>query len=180
MPVRRRSLEATPADERLALIRAPQGTGYADRSESEFAGYRDASDYLSSKESEPLTVPLVLHLHRLLLRHTGDRLAGMFKASDNIIGHRHADARITKVFTPVAAGESTERHMTELTTRYEAAVADGRTPPVALVALLVLDLLSIHPFQDANGRIARLLTTCELLRRGIRRRALRVARAADP
>lgn len=125
-------------------------------------------------------MPLVLHLHRLLLRHTGDRLAGMFKASDNIMGHRHADARITKVFTPVAAGESTERHMTELTTRYEAAVADGRTPPVALVALLVLDLLSIHPFQDANGRIARLLTTCELLRRGIRRRALRVARAADP
>lgn len=46
------------------------------------------------------------------------------------------------------------------------AVEDGRTPPVALVALLVLDFLTVHQFQDANGRIARLLSTCELLRHG--------------
>ncbi len=153
-------------DRALALIRAPEGTSYADRTEREFAGYRDASDYLMSKQTEQLSVPLVLHLHRLLMRHTGDPAAGAFKASDNIIGHRHADGRVTKIFTPVAAGEPTEWHMTELVARYEAAVADGRTPPVALVTLLVLDLLAIHPFQDGNGRIARLVTTCELLRHG--------------
>lgn len=111
-------------------------------------------------------MPLVLHLHRLLQRHTGDPSAGAFKTSDNIIGHRDADRRVTKIFTPVAAGEPTDWHLPELVARYEAAVADGRTPPVALVALLVLDFHAIHPFQDGNGRIARLLTTCELLRHG--------------
>jgi len=152
-------------DRALQLIRAPEGTAYADRTEREFAGYRDASDYLTARPPEALTVPLVLHLHRLLLRHTGDPSAGAFKATDNIIGHR-VDGRVTKIFTPVAAGAPTEWHITELVARYEVAVADGRTPPVALVALLVLDFLAIHPFQDGNGRIARLLTTCELLRHG--------------
>lgn len=150
----------------LQLVRAPEGTAYADRTEREFAGYRDASDYLTAKPPEALAVPLILHIHRQLLRHTGDPSAGAFKATDNMIGHRHADGRVTKIFTPVAAGEPTAWHITELVARYEAAVADGRTPPVALVALLVLDFLAIHPFQDGNGRIARLLTTCELLRHG--------------
>lgn len=153
-------------DRAFALIRAPDGTSYADRTEREFAGYRDASDYLAGKETEPLSVPLVLHLHRLLMRHTGDPEAGASKVTDNIIGRRHVDGRVTKVFSPVGAGAQNEWHVTELVTRYETTVADGRTPPVALVALLVLDFLAIHPFQDGNGRIARLLTTCELLRHG--------------
>lgn len=153
-------------DRALALIRAPEGTSYADRTEREFAGYRDASDYLIGKQAEALSVPLALHLHRLLMRHTGEPAAGAFKTADNIIGHRHADGRVTKVFSPASAGAQTEWHVAELVARYETAVADGRTPPVALVALLVLDFLAIHPFQDGNGRIARLLTTCELLRHG--------------
>jgi Fic family protein len=118
------------------------------------------------KDGEQLSVPLVLHLHRPLMRHTGDSAAGSFKKSDNVIGHRHANGRVTKIFTPVAAGERTDWHMTELGARCESAVGDGRAPPVTLVGLLVLDFLAIHPFQDGNGRIARLLTTCELLRHG--------------
>lgn len=153
-------------DRALQLIRAPEGTAYADRTEREFAGYRDASDYLMGKEPEALSVSLVLHIHRVLVRHADDPTAGAFKTTDNIIGRRHGYGRVTKIFTPVAAGEPTGWHMTELVARYEAAIADGRTPPVALVALLVLDFLAIHPFQDGNGRIARLLTTGELLRHG--------------
>lgn len=155
------------ADDRaLELIQAPAGTSYADRSEREFAGYRDASDYLASKSSEPLSVPLMLHLHRVLLQHAGDPLAGRLKTSDNFIGYQQPGGTSARIFTPVAAGPQTEWHLEELIERYEAAVADGRTPMVALVALLVLDFLAIHPFQDGNGRIARLLTTCELLRHG--------------
>ena len=150
----------------LALIRAPAGTSYADRTEREFAGYRDASDYLAAKDPEPLGIPLIVHLHRLLTTHTGDPLAGHFKSSDNIVGHRAPDGTVTKIFSPVPAGEPTEWHMVELVDRYERAVSDGRTPPAILVALLVLDLLAIHPFQDGNGRVARLVTTCELLRHG--------------
>lgn len=150
----------------IQLIQAPEGTSYADRTEREFAGYRDASDYLTAKAAEPLSAPLLLHLHRLLLRNTGNPLAGAFKQADNFIGVRRDDGTTERIFTPVPAGPQTLWHVEELIQRYEAALTDGRTPPVALVALLVLDFLAIHPFEDGNGRIARLLTTCELLRHG--------------
>lgn len=154
-------------DERaLALIRAPDETSYESRTEQEFAGYRDASDYLMRKTPEALTVGLLLHLHRLLMQHTGDPLAGRFKSSDNFIGERRPDGTVTTIFKTVPAGEQTEWHIQELIARYEAEVSLGTTPRPILVALLVLDFLAIHPFQDGNGRIARLLTTCELLRHG--------------
>lgn len=154
-------------DRALKLLResTPDGA-YRDRSEAEFAGYRDATDELLRKESEPLTVPLVLHVHRLLMRHTGDPLAGRLKTSDNLIGDLSPDGRMTVVFKPVPAGPETERQLTELVERYEASLAQGELPPLLLLAAFALDLLAIHPFQDGNGRVARLLTANELLRHG--------------
>lgn len=153
-------------DRALKILRDPDGSGsYRDRSELEFAGYRDATDYLVGKPPEPLTVPLLLHLHRLLMQHTGDPLAGRLKTDDNIIGEKDADGRVTVIFKTVRAAE-TEWHLTELTARYEQALADARLPRLLVVATLILDVLAIHPFRDGNGRIARLLTTNELLRGG--------------
>jgi Fic family protein len=154
-------------DRALKLLREPAVDGaYRDRSEAEFAGYRDATDELLRKEREPLTVPLVLHIHRLLMRHTGDPLAGKLKTSDNVIGDLSPDGKVTVVFKPVAAGPQTERALVELVERYEEAVTEGALPSLLLLAALVLDFLAIHPFQDGNGRVARLLTANELLRHG--------------
>jgi Fic family protein len=154
-------------DRALKLLRESSTDGaYRDRSEAEFAGYRDATDELLRKESEPLTVPLVLHVHRLLMRHTGDPLAGKPKTSDNVIGDINPDGGVTVVFNPVPAGPETERQLVELVERYEEAIAAGALPPLLLLAALVLDFLAIHPFQDGNGRVARLLTANELLRHG--------------
>jgi Fic family protein len=154
-------------DRALKLLREPSADGsYRDRSEAEFAGYRDATDELLRKASEPLTVPLVLHVHRLLMRHTGDPLAGRLKTTDNVIGDLSPDGRVTVVFEPVPAGPATERGLVELVERYEESVADGALPPLLLLAALVLDFLAIHPFQDGNGRVVRLLTANELLRHG--------------
>ena len=154
-------------DRALKLLREPAAAGaYRDRSEAEFAGYRDATDELLRKQSEPLTVPLVLHIHRALMRHTGDPLAGRLKTSDNVIGDLSPDRHLTVVFEPVAAGPETERQLVELVGRYEQALSDTRLPPVLLLGALILDFLAIHPFQDGNGRVARLLTANELLRHG--------------
>jgi len=155
-------------DRALKLLRetSPVGGSYRDRSEAEFAGYRDATDELLRKQPEPLTVPLVLHVHRLLMRHTGDPLAGRLKTSDNVIGDLSPAGRVTVVFKPVPAGGETERQLVELVARYEQALDDARVPPVLLLAALILDFLAIHPFQDGNGRVARLLTANELLRHG--------------
>jgi Fic family protein len=143
-------------DRALKLLRDSSADGaYRDRSEAEFAGYRDATDELLDEEREPLTVPLVLHVHRLLMRHTGDPLAGRLKTSDNVIGDVSPGGNVTVVFRPVPAGSETERQLVELVERYEEALA-----------ALALDFLAIHPFQDGNGRVARLLTTNELLRHG--------------
>ncbi|MGN6189477.1 MAG: Fic family protein [Conexibacter sp.] len=154
-------------DRALKLLREPSTDGpYRDRSEAELAGYRDATDELLRKEHEPLTVPLVLHVHRLLMRHTGDPLAGKLKTSDNVIGDLRPEGRVTVVFKPVPAGPQTERQLAELVERYEEALAHDRIAPLLLLAALVLDFLAIHPFQDGNGRVARLLTANELLRHG--------------
>ncbi len=154
-------------DRAIKILRDPDGAGaYRDRSELEFAGYRDATDYLMAKrEPESLTVPLILHLHRLLMRHTEDPLAGKLKTSDNVIGER-LDGRVRVIFETVPAGNQTERHLDELVARYEAAIADPAVPGLLAVCALILDFLAVHPFQDGNGRIARLLTTHELLRGG--------------
>jgi Fic family protein len=147
----------------LALIRGTPAGPYKDRSEEEFAGYRDAVDYLMDKEPEGLTVPLVVHLHRLLMRHTGDPLAGKLKQYDNYIG---AEGSGAVIFETVPAGQPTQRALTELVARYEEAVAAGQIPPLLLTSALILDFLAIHPFEEGNGRVARLVTTLELLRHG--------------
>ncbi len=154
-------------DERaLQLVREGPDGPYRDRSEGEFAGYRDAIDYLVAKEPEPLTVPLVLHVHRVLLRHTEDPTAGKPKVNDNFIGSKNSDGTRTVIFETIPAGTATGRHLTELVDRYEEAVAAGQVPVLLLIAALVVDFLAIHPFEEGNGRVARLLTTNELLRHG--------------
>jgi Fic family protein len=147
----------------LALVRGTPAGPYKDRSEEEFAGYRDAVDYLMAKDEEGVTIPLILHLHRMLMRHTGDPLAGKLKTNDNYIG---ADGSGAVIFETVPAGQPTERQLTELVARYEAAVAAGAVPPLLLIAAFILDFLAIHPFEEGNGRVARLITTMELLRHG--------------
>lgn len=153
-------------DRALAILRGAPTGPYRDRSESEFAGYRDAVDYLVGKEPETLTVPLILHVHRLLMRNTDDPTAGRLKRSDNFIGTHPDDGRRAVIFETVPAGSPTERHLTELVARYEEALADESVPRLLLLSSLVLDFLAIHPFEEGNGRVARLLTTNELLRHG--------------
>jgi Fic family protein len=154
-------------DERaLELVRGGLDGPYRDRSEGEFAGYRDAVDYLLSKEAEPLSVPLILHVHRTLMRHTEDPMAGKLKSNDNSIGSKNPDGSRTVIFETIPAGEQTVRHLSELLARYEQALSEQQVPPLLLLAALILDFLAIHPFEEGNGRVARLLTGYELLRHG--------------
>ncbi len=153
-------------DRALALVRGVPEGPYRDRSEAEFAGYRDAIDYLMAKAEEPLSVGLVLHVHRTLMRHTDDPSAGRTKSNDNFIGTVNADGSRTVIFKTVPAGDPTNWHLTELVARYERAIDAGRVPALLLLAAVILDFLAIHPFEEGNGRVARLLTTNELLRHG--------------
>ncbi|HWI95127.1 MAG TPA: Fic family protein [Solirubrobacterales bacterium] len=144
--------------------RIAEGARFRNRNEREFAGYRDAVDTLMRKDdSEALSVPFVLALHRMLFEHTNGR-GGHLKTDQNLIVSFETGRREV-IFTP-AAPEETEFLLTELLVRYEAAQADARTHPLVLIGALVLDLLAIHPVADGNGRLARLVTTHELLAQG--------------
>lgn len=137
---------------------------YRNRNEREFAGYRDAIDMLMRLEAyEELSVPFVLHLHRLLFEHT-DGNGGQLKLDQNLIVS-YESGRKELVFTPPPP-EQTEFALSELLVRYGKAKAEGRTHPLILIGALVLDFLAIHPVADGNGRLARLLTTHELLSQG--------------
>lgn len=137
---------------------------FRNRSEKEFAGYRDAVDALMRADRyEQLTIPFVLGLHRQLFYYT-DGAGGRRKIDPNEIVSYQSGSREV-IFTPPAP-EETEFLLSELLARYNALKAEARTHPLVLIGGLILDFLAIHPVADGNGRLARLLTTHELLSQG--------------
>jgi Fic family protein len=153
-----------PDADRAQRIINRQAATLRNRSEQELAGYRDAQDYLFQQDWRPLNAGLMLHLHRLLFGHTAVT-GGAFKSEDNLVVDRSADGSTTVRFKPVSAA-STPFAIDELIERYEHAVAAGGHHPVLLTGLFALDLLVIHPFEDGNGRVARLLTGAMLSEHG--------------
>lgn len=134
------------------------------RSEQELAGYRDALDYVWQSDWRPLNVGLVLHLHRLLLAHTA-ATGGAFTVEDNLVVDRHHNGGEEVRFRPVSARE-TPWFTEELVSRYVAQREQDKHHPLLLVGLAVLDLLVIHPFEDGNGRVARILANALLSEAG--------------
>lgn len=134
------------------------------RSEQELAGYRDAQDYLFRQDWRPLNADLLLHLHRLLFAQTA-MPGGAFKTEDNLVVDRSPDGSTTLRFKPVPAA-NTPFAIDDLIGRYQEAVATREHHPVLLTGLFILDLLVIHPFEDGNGRVARLLTSAMLTEHG--------------
>ena len=145
---------------RAAKIIAGSAKELRSRSEQELAGYRRALDYLFAEDWRPLNVGLLLHLHRLLFAETPGH-GGAFKSSDNLVVDKSPDGARTVRFKPVAAAR-TEHFTVDLIEHYNVAVHDDTFHPVLLVGLFVLDLLTIHPFDDGNGRVVRVLTNALL------------------
>lgn len=149
--------------ERAARLAAPNEPRFRNRNEREFAGYRDAIDFVVGLgQWDSPTVPLALHLHREIYRHTDGR-GGYLKQEDNQIAVRDDVGRKEIVFRPVSHRE-TPFYVAELMSRYEIAGRDQVAHPLVLLAAFILDFLAIHPVLDGNGRVARLLTAHELLR----------------
>lgn len=136
------------------------------RSEEEIAGYRYVLDMIhSSAQDIPFTVPVIKQLHGNLYRFTSERNAGRFKIGPNTVEEERPDGSRIVVFDPVAPGD-TEEAMRELTDGFNAARDAGAHHPLLLTGAYVFDYLMIHPFQDGNGRTARLLTLLALYHAG--------------
>ena len=107
----------------------------------------------------------ILQLHRDLYSFNSSAVGGTYKSSDNIIAEKHADGSETVRFRPVPAFQTADA-MLKLCTKYNEAIETGTYDPLLLMPVFILDFLCIHPFNDGNGRMSRLLTLLLLYRAG--------------
>lgn len=136
------------------------------RDEKEIMGYRDALNTIHENfEYIPVTPSYILQLHKILYSYSDSGFGGKFKDSQNYIVSNHADGSSTVLFTPLSPVE-TPIAVEEFCNAYNKAIADDTIDALLLIPLFVKDFLCIHPFNDGNGRMSRLLTTLLLYRSG--------------
>lgn len=141
-------------------------TAPRNRNEEEIAGYRDvlalvhdSHDYIDVKPS------VILQLHRDLMAHTSYSFGGKWKDTDNQIIARKPDGTTYVRFTPTPA-TLTPQAIDQLCAAYRTAVAAERHDALLLSVRFIFDFVSIHPFNDGNGRMSRILTVLLLERCG--------------
>ena len=136
------------------------------RSEKEIAGYRDVLATIhESHDFIPPKPSMILQLHRDLYKYSGKAIGGSFKNSDNVIAEELPDGQQIVRFEPVPAWETPET-IAALCNAFEVAMQDAELDPLLLIPIFILDFLCIHPFNDGNGRMSRLLTLLLLYRSG--------------
>ena len=136
------------------------------RDEEEISGYRDALNTIHENfEYIPITPNYILQLHGMLYRYSGREIGGRFKNVQNYISETRADGTAWTRFTPLAPYETPEA-VEAICTSYSKAIDDGIVDPLILIPVFINDFLCIHPFNDGNGRMSRLLTTLLLYQSG--------------
>lgn len=153
------------SDERLkALVK--DSTRPRTRNEREIAGYRDVlntihenHDYIPPKPS------IILQLHRDLYKFEGMDIGGRYKTSDNIIEEQDAEGNKSVRFRPMPAWETPEA-IEKICQSYDEALNSENIDALIIILMFVLDFLCVHPFNDGNGRLSRLLTLLLLYRSG--------------
>lgn len=136
------------------------------RSEREIAGYRDVLNTIhESYDYIPVRPGMILQLHRDLYKFSGSGIGGNFKNSDNVIAETLLDGTSRIRFKPIPAWETSEA-VTALCNAFNDAVNTREMDPLLLIPIFILDFLCIHPFNDGNGRMSRLMTLLTLYRAG--------------
>lgn len=142
---------------------------FATRDEQEVAGYAEAMDLVfEAFDDMRLTENHIRQLHQSLLRHNpkDERHRGSYKTLPNNIVAFDAEGREIGVVFETATPFDTPREMEELVAWAGKAIDEEALHPLLIVAVFTVVFLAIHPFQDGNGRLSRVLTTLLLLRAG--------------
>lgn len=145
------------SDKRLEEL-VSQKSEPRNRSEQEIAGYREV--LATIHESFEYVVPrpnIILQLHRDLYSYSQGAIGGSYKNSDNVIAEIDAEGHQKTRFIPVPAFQTAEA-MDELCSRFLEAWEEDHMDKLILIPMFILDFLCIHPFNDGNGRMSRLLS----------------------
>ncbi len=136
------------------------------RSEQEIAGYRDVLSIIhESFEAIPITLNYILQLHKILYSQTNNPIAGRTKNVQNYISATYPDGHTETLFTPLAPYETPEA-LDRICEEYNRVIGNMELEPLIAIPVFIHDFLCIHPFNDGNGRMSRLLTTLLLYRSG--------------
>ena len=136
------------------------------RDEQEIAGYRDVLNLIHENfDAIPITQNYILQLHKILYSHMNNPMAGRTKNVQNYISATYPDGHVETLFTPLAPYETPEA-LDRICEEYNRVIGNMEVEPLIVIPVFIHDFLCIHPFNDGNGRMSRLLTTLLLYRSG--------------
>ena len=136
------------------------------RDEQEIAGYRDVLSIIhESYDAIPLSKNDILQLHKIMYSHMNNPMAGQTKNVQNYISATFPDGHTEILFTPLAPFETPEA-LDRICEEYNKVIGNMELEPLIAIPVFIHDFLCIHPFNDGNGRMSRLLTTLLLYRSG--------------
>ena len=136
------------------------------RNEQEIAGYRDVLGIIhESFDAIPITQNYILQLHKILYSHMNNPIAGRTKNVQNYISATYPDGHTETLFTPLSPFETPDA-LDRICGEYNRVIGNMELAPLIAIPVFVHDFLCIHPFNDGNGRMSRLLTTLLLYRSG--------------
>ncbi|MBO1871002.1 Fic family protein [Lachnoanaerobaculum sp. Marseille-Q4761] len=141
-------------------------TAPRNRDEQEIIGYRDVSNIIhESFDAIPITQNYILQLHKILYSYMENSMASRTKSVQNYISATYPDGHSETLFTPLAPYETPEA-LDKICEEYNRVIGNAEIDPLIIIPVFIHDFLCIHPFNDGNGRMSRLLTTLLLHRNG--------------
>lgn len=136
------------------------------RDEQEIAGYRDVLNIIhESFDVIPISQNFILQFHKILYSHMNNPMAGKTKSVQNYISATYPDGHVETLFTPLSPYETPES-LDKICEEYNRVIGNMEVEPLIVIPIFIHDFLCIHPFNDGNGRMSRLLTTLLLYRNG--------------
>ena len=136
------------------------------RDEQGIAGYRDVLNIIhESFDAIPITPNYILQLHKILYSHMNNPAAGRTKSVQNYISATYPDGSTRTLFTPPDPFE-TPTALESICNEFNRVIGNNELEPLIAIPIFIHDFLCIHPFNDGNGRMSRLLTTLLLYRSG--------------
>ena len=141
-------------------------TAPKNRDEQEIAGYRDVLSLIhESFDAIPVSRNYILQLHKIMCSHMSNPMGGQTKNVQNYISATYPDGHTATLFTPLSPFETPEA-LDKICEEYNRVIGNNEVEPLIAIPVFIHDFLCIHPFNDGNGRMSRLLTTLLLYRSG--------------
>ncbi len=142
---------------------------FADRDTQEVQGYLETlQNVFEAFQTLPLRESVITSLHNQLLKYStkDDTHRGGYKKKENTVGVLGPDGKVARIMFETTKAFLTPKEMQELVDWTANAFDKNRFHPLLIISNFVVEFLKIHPFEDGNGRLSRVLTNLLLLRSG--------------